>query len=184
MNRVTRYHPLLVVLHWLLAALILGALALGFLVLEPMANTAPGKIGVLRLHMAGGMLILALTALRFVVRVLSARPTPARTRYPLLDRLAPLAHLGFYGLIVLMVATGYATGILAGLPAIVFAGSGAPLPATFEQFPTFIAHGFLAGVLATVIALHVLAALYHQFVAHDGPFKRMGFGRRKVPPAA
>ena len=182
MQTVTRYHPLLVLLHWLLAALIIGALAVGFLVLEPMANVAPEKIGVLRLHMAGGMLILALMLIRLIVRLVSARPPPAPTPHPLFARLAALAHLGFYLLVLLMVATGYATGILAGLPAIVFGGSGTPLPTTFEQFPTFIVHGFLAGVLATLIALHVLAALYHQFVAHDGPFERMGFGRRSPPP--
>ena len=165
-------------LHWLLAALILGALALGFLVLEPMANSAPQKIGVLRLHMAGGMLILTLMIVRFVVRIVTAHPAPATTPYPALDRLAPLAHVAFYILIVLMVGTGYATGLIAGLPAIVFGGSGAALPASFDGYPTFIAHGFLAGLLATLVAVHVLAALYHQFRRHDGPLRRMGFGRR------
>ena len=183
MPGVTRYHPVLVLLHWLLAVLILGALAVGFFVLEPMANTAPGKVDVLRLHMAGGMLILALMIVRFVVRVLTVHPAPAATPYPVLDRLAPLAHIAFYVLIVLMVATGYATGLIAGLPDIVFGRSGAPLSATFEQYPTFIAHGFLAGLLATLVAVHVLAALYHQFRRHDGPFGRMGFGRRTAPSA-
>ena len=184
MAGVSRYHPFLVLLHWLLAALILGALALGCLVLEPMANSAPEKIGVLRLHMAGGMLILTLMIVRFVVRVLTVHPAPAATPYPALDRLARLAHVGFYVLIVLMLATGYATGLIAGLPAIVFGRSGAPLPTTFEQFPTFIAHSVLAGLLATLVAVHVLAALYHQFRRHDGALRRMGFGRRTPPPAS
>ena len=178
MPGVTRYHPVLVPLHWLLAVLILGALAVGFFVLEPMANTAPGKVDVLRLHMAGGMLVLALMSVRLVVRVLTVGAAPAATPYPVLDRLAPLARIAFYVLIVLMVATGYATGLIAGLPDIVFGRSGAPLPATFEQYPTFIAHGLLAGLLATLVAVYVLAALYHQFRRHDEPFRRMGFGRR------
>ena len=77
-----------------------------------------------------------------------------------------------------MVGTGYATGILAGLPDIVFARSGAPLPADFLIYPTQRAHNAIAIVLVAFIALHVLAALYHQFVRRDGLFRRMGFGAR------
>ena len=102
----------------------------------------------------------------------------ATTGYPLLDRIAPISHYGFYVLVVLMVATGFATGILAGLPAIVFGGSGAPLPSTFMIFPTFVAHGWLAALLAGFIVLHVLAAFYHQFVKRDRLFTRMFYGRR------
>jgi cytochrome b561 len=179
---VSRYHAVLVILHWLLAVLILGALALGYFWLAATPNADPHKIAVLRLHMAGGMLILALTVIRFVVRMLTARPTDATTGYPLLDRLAPLTHYGFYLLVILMVATGYATGLLAGLPDIVFAGSGDPLPASFTVFPTFVAHGYLAALLTGLIALHVLAALYHQVVRKDALLRRMWFGRRLPAP--
>ena len=77
-----------------------------------------------------------------------------------------------------MVGTGYATGILAGLPAIVFGGSGDPLPPSFAHYPTFTAHRYLAVALAGSIALHVLAALYHHVGRRDGLFPRMWFGRR------
>jgi hypothetical protein len=39
MQRVTRYQPLLVILHWLLAAMIILTLALGPLVLVKIPNT-------------------------------------------------------------------------------------------------------------------------------------------------
>src|SRR5215470_16472885 len=179
--KVSRYHPLLVTLHWLLAILIVAALTVGF-VLAQTPNAEAGKIVVLRWHMAGGMLILALMIARFIVRLCTARPAEATTGYPLLDRIAPITHYGFYLLVLLMVGTGYATGIMAGLPDIVFGGSGAPLPASFAVYPTFVAHGYLAAVLAAFVVLHVLAALYHQFVRKDGLFARMGFGRRVVNP--
>ena len=67
MKRVSRYHPLLVTLHWALALLIIAALALGFFGLAATPNSDLQKIGVLRLHMAGGMLILALMVVRFIV---------------------------------------------------------------------------------------------------------------------
>src|SRR5271155_2176770 len=99
MQDVNRYHPALVTLHWLLALLIIGALIIGFFVLAPMVA-------------------------RFIVRMLTSRPARATTGNPLLDRIAPITHYGFYVLVLLMVASGYTTAILAGLNRIVFQGSG------------------------------------------------------------
>jgi cytochrome b561 len=179
MQPVSRYHPLLVTLHWLLAVLIIAALIVGFFVLAAAPNSDPRKINVLLVHMAGGMLILALMVVRFIVRLCTSRPTEATTGYPRLDRIAPVVHYGFYLLVVLMVATGFATGILAGLNRIVFQGTGEPLPPSFTVYPTFVAHGYLALLLAGLIVLHVLAALYHHVVLKDGLFQRMSFGRRR-----
>lgn len=52
MTQVTRYHPLLVTLHWLLAVLIIAALGVGFFVLAAQPNDDPAKIRVLLVHMA------------------------------------------------------------------------------------------------------------------------------------
>ena len=71
-----------------------------------------------------------------------------------------------------MVGSGFTTAILAGLPAIVFGGSGAPLPPTFKIYPSFLAHVYIATILAGFIVLHVLAAFYHQFVRRDRLFAR------------
>jgi cytochrome b561 len=172
MKQVTRYHPLLVTLHWLLAFLIIAALLAGFFLLARMPNSDPQKIRVLLVHMAAGMTILALMVVRFIVRMLTSR------------RIAPVTHYGFYVLVLLMVGTGYATAILAGLNRIVFQGSGEPLPENFAVYPTFIAHGYIALFLAGFVVLHVLAALYHQFVRRDGLFRRMWFGRRAAKAVA
>jgi cytochrome b561 len=80
-----------------------------------------------------------------------------------------------------MVGSGYTTAILAGLPAIVFGGSGDKLPPSFAIYPSWVAHVYLALLLVGLIGLivlHVLAALYHHFVRKDGLFRRMLFGRR------
>lgn len=178
MTMPTRYHAALVIFHWLLAVLIIVMLCVGFFVLDRMPNTDPGKIAVLRVHMAVGVLILVLTIARLVVRWCTRKPAPATTGYPALDRLAPVAHYGLYLVVVLMVGTGYVTGILAGLPAIVFGGSGDPLPPSFGAYPTFAAHSRLALLLAALIILHVAAAFYHQLVRRDGLLRRMAFGQR------
>src|SRR5260370_20003362 len=123
----SRYHPVLVSLHWLLAVLIVAALAVGFFVLAAMENADPRQIAGLRGHVAGGMLILALMILRFIVRLLTARPAPA-------NRLAPIVHYGFYVLVVVMAGTGFATALAAGLPENVFARSRAPPPRNLPGF--------------------------------------------------
>ncbi|MGO9329251.1 MAG: cytochrome b [Steroidobacteraceae bacterium] len=183
MKQVSHYHPLLVTLHWLLAVLIITTLVVGFFLLAAVPNTDAQKIVDLRLHMAVGILILALMVIRFIVRMLTARPEKATTGYPLLDRIAPISHYGFYVLVLLMVGSGFTTAILAGLPAIAFGGSGAPLPPTFKIYPSFLAHGYIATILAGFIVLHVLAAFYHQFVRRDRLFARMFYGRRASGPA-
>jgi hypothetical protein len=55
MSQVSRYHPVLVAVHWLLAALIVAALALGASVTVKIPNSDPMKIEALRSHMTGGV---------------------------------------------------------------------------------------------------------------------------------
>jgi cytochrome b561 len=104
------------------------------------------------------------------------KPPRATTGYPELDILAPITHYGFYVLILLMAATGYWTARVAGLVPILL-GSSAPLPQDFSVFPSFLAHGAIATILLSAIALHLSATLYHQFVRKDGLIKRMEVGQ-------
>jgi cytochrome b561 len=128
--------------------------------------------------MIGAGVILTLMVTRLAIRALSARPEPATAGNPVLDRIARISHLAFYGLVAGMVATGLATAVLTDLPSIVFGGSGAPLPDSFAVFPTRILHGVIAKIFVALIAVHATAALYHHFVLRDGLLRRMWFGRR------
>jgi len=175
----SRYQPVLVALHWLIALMIIGLLCLGFFVLANMPNADPNKIDILVWHMAGGMFVLVLMIARLIIRIWSARPAKAATGSRLLDRLAPIAHDGLYVTVFLMIATGWATGwLISG----VFQPNGGSLPSSFAVFPTFQAHAVLAALLAFLIAAHVAAALYHRFVLKDGLFRRMWFGQRTIVP--
>jgi cytochrome b561 len=158
--------------------MIIAALLMGTFVLEPTPNSSPEKLFTLRAHMIAGIAILVLTIMRFLVRVRTLKPEPATIGNPVLDRLAVLTHYGLYILVVLMAASGIATSAMAGLPDIVFGRSGAPLPESFSVFPPRVAHGVLAKLLMAFVALHIFAALYHQFVRRDGLIRRMWFGSR------
>lgn len=175
----SRYQPVLVALHWLLALMIIGLLCLGFFVLADMPNTDPKKLAILVWHMSGGMFVLVLMILRVIIRRWSARPATATTGSPALDRLASVAHHGLYVIVFLMIASGWATGWFISSA---FEPNGA-LPDTFAALPTFQAHAALAALLAILIAGHISAALYHQFVLKDGLFRRMWFGERTIVPA-
>lgn len=174
----SRYHPVLVILHWVLAFLIVFALGMGMFSLREIPNSSPDKVFALRGHMIAGMLILSLMLVRFVVRFRTPRPEPATTGNAFLDRVAALTHYGLYLLAFLMAASGIATAAQAGLPAIVFGGSGAPLPESFAIYSPRVAHGVIAKLLLALALLHVLAVLYHQFVRRDGLLSRMWFGPR------
>lgn len=173
----TRYHPALVALHWLLAVLILFSLAMGTFALTVLPNDAPDKLFALRGHMIAGVAILALMVIRFAVRVRSHKPPRAPTGKPLVDKLAVVNHYALYLLVVLMGVSGIETALQADLPAIVFGASGAALPESFTVYAPRIAHGIVAKLLMALVALHLLAALYHQLVRRDNLVARMWFGR-------
>lgn len=175
MSTPKRYHPALVVLHWLIAALILLMLVMGYTRLGETPNDA-AKVQVLSLHMPIGITIVVLTVLRFLVRVFSKKPEHATTGNPLLDKVGVVTHYLLYLAALGMGISGMGISALAGLPAIVFEGAGS-LPADFAAFPPAIGHGFFGYVLSGLVLLHIGAALFHQFIRKDNLLARMWFGK-------
>ena len=173
-----KYHPFLVTLHWLMVLMIPLSLTAGGIILANLPNDNPGKVTFLGGHMGFGLTIGAVLLVRLITRIRSTHPARATTGNEFLDRISLWTHWGFYVLIGGMVVTGLATALGAGLLPIVFAGSGDPLPATFDGLPQLFLHGFCAVLLIALIVLHLLAALYHQFILKDGLMARMWYGKR------
>jgi len=183
MSQVSRYHPALVTLHWLLAVLIVAALVLGALVMVKIPNSDPMKIEALRSHMTGGVLILLLTHVRLIVRMQTTHPAAASTGNWWLDRLAWTSHRMLYLAVLGLAGSGLVMGLQTGLPTIVFASGGA-LPADFWAFPIRTVHYLFSRLLVGLIALHVAGALYHTLILKDGLLRRMVFGRRVSAPTS
>jgi cytochrome b561 len=179
MRRVSRYQPLLVVLHWLLALMIPVALAGGALVLVKIPNTDPMKVAALRQHMGGGLLLLVLMLIRLIVRVRTMHPARASTGRAALDGAAWLSHRLLYALVLAQAGSGIYLALQAGLPDVLFGGHGA-LPADFWVFPMRSAHYVISRLVMALIALHVAGALYHTFILRDGLLRRMWFGKRAL----
>jgi cytochrome b561 len=176
---VSRYHPALVALHWVLALFVIAALALGAFVLVKIPNTSPMRIEALRSHMSGGMIILALMLVRLAIRTRSAHPAPASAGHPLLDRLGWVSHRLLYATVIAQAGAGIVMALQSGLFDAVFFGEG-KLPADLWVFPIRSVHYALSRLLMALIALHVGAALFHVFVLRDGLLRRMLFGRRRI----
>ncbi len=174
-----KYHPALVVLHWVLVPAILLALVIGGAALSEIPNDSPDKVGALKGHMIFGLAILGLTLLRFIIRLLTDKPPHADIGNAFLNILGVITHYFLYLMVFMMAGSGIAMSMQAGLPDIVFSGSGAALPETFDTFAPRAVHGIVSKVFLIAIVLHVLAALYHQFVRKDGLLGRMWFGQRK-----
>jgi cytochrome b561 len=174
MKNVSRYHPLLVVLHWLLAFLIIGALWFGVTVLAHTANANPAKIEMLQKHMGAGLAILVLMLARLLVRSRTAHPATATAGNPWLDRLAFVSHRLLYVAVLGQAGSGLIMALQTRLPQIVYGHQGT-LPPDFWAFPVRYAHYGFSRLLIVLIALHIAGALYHTFVLRDRLLRRMGF---------
>ncbi len=169
---VKRYHPALIVLHWLLALAIVLAFAFGAFVLDGMDNTHARKPDLLKMHIALGILILAFTLVRLAVRARSAKPAPLASGKPLMDKVAVGVQHLLYSLTVLTALGGLALTYSADLFGVLFRHAGS-LPQDFENFTAHEIHGVLALALLGVTGLHMIGALQHQLILKDGIFSRM-----------
>ncbi len=171
-----RYHPVLVVLHWLLAAFLIGLLIAGTVLLAPVPNDDPAKLLSFRLHMGLGLLTFFLMVLRLAVRLTTRTPSPAVTGNAALDRLARANHWALYLLAFVMAGSGIAMARASGLPDAVF-GDG-PMPPDFADYTARRVHGLASRLFMALIALHIAAALWHHFIRRDGILARMRLGPR------
>jgi len=174
----TRYHPVIVVLHWVLAIGIMFSLIAGTFMLAETPNSDPAKMNGLAIHMGVGIVILLLTLVRIVTRLRTQTPDPVEGSSPMLEKLAHAAHGLLYVGVIVMAASGIAMSLAVDLGGIVFFGTGAPLPENFDDLLPRFVHGLASKGLMALIVLHVLAAIYHQHVLKDGLMSRMGFGRK------
>ena len=172
----TRYHPVHVVLHWLIFLLVIMMLGIGKFVMPGVPTEAPQKPFMLQIHAYSGIFITILLVIRLIIRFTTKRPAPADAGNSFLNFIARAVHFLFYVLLIGMAVSGLGLFQLANLPD-VFIGE-ISYPQNFFQYPPRIGHGLLSTILLLLIFLHVGAALYHQFILKDNLLSRMWFGKR------
>ena len=173
--------PVTRLLHWAMAALILGQLGLGVWMVRVPDLLA--RFNLTQLHKSWGMVIFVLALVRIGWRAVN-RHRPALPAMPDWQRRAAAAsHRGLYGLMLLLPLSGWImasaspTQDLLQMQNLVF--STWPLPDPFVPGDARVeavsraVHTTAALLLAGLLAVHAGAALLHQFVLRDGLLARM-----------
>ncbi len=180
----SRYTRPAIILHWLIAGLIITAVALGWL-----ANFLPGPAvrPTIDAHKSVGIIVFGLVVLRLLWRF-GHKPPAMPARYSRAEiRAAHIAHWVLYALMLLLPITGYlhdsAFKLAAEHPLRLFWLVPFPrLPIIAHMAPAakqvfhdrlFALHVWLGYVLYAVFALHVAGALKHQILDHEAELQRM-----------
>jgi cytochrome b561 len=199
-----RYHPVHVTLHWLIALGVFFNLYLGIFVFSQRGR---GSFQLQPIHIAVGIAILVLLLVRLVMRFTVKRPADATAGHKLLDFLAKVVHYGLYLTVLTVTVLGVVFTAQNGELQSAFTGSRPefngpqpgfngsqpgftpPAPGEFQGRPSGrppggfgsplrMIHGLVAYLLALLVGIHILAALYHQFIRRDNLFARMWYGSR------
>lgn len=196
-----RYSLVAIILHWLMAVLILAMIPMGLwmskAVQDPEQQATAYRL--FQVHKAIGLTILALTLFRLGWRAFH-RPPPYPAHMRTWERfLARATQAAFYALMVLIPLTGWiyiSTNWTVDFDeplAVATSWFGLfnvphlPVPEAIAArrdmaFQAMGTHETLAWLMVVLVALHIGAALKHQFVDHDGvlghmvPGLRQGFG--------
>ncbi len=174
----TRYTTTAISLHWLIALLIVAGFALGLYMVD--LKISPDKLRYYSWHKWLGITVLALAVMRLLWR-LTHKPPPLPAGTPRWQvQAASAGHWALYALLFAIPLSGWAYSSASGYP-VVYLGQ-LPLPDWVPKDKALASqmkeiHDLLTTVLMIVVGVHVLAAVKHHFIDHDGLLHRMWFGR-------
>ena len=189
-----RYGWLSMVLHWIMAALILIQLGLGWYMNEVLPDHSRAQDQVQAIHVSVGLTLLILVVARIGVRLTHPAP-PLPASLSTWERwLARFTHTLFYVLILVLPLTGWA---LLSVRAEPIAFWGVPWPALpgLRGLAHDQAHSvgrslksihifWLIWIVVINLGLHVAGALKHQFDGHAVLWRMVPFLRRPAERAA
>ena len=132
------------------------------------------------LHMIFGLSVLLLLIIRLIVRWTTQHPDWASAGNKFFDWVGRLTHFGLYLFTFGMIITGIILANQRGQLARTFGIGSTPTRGSFERgsFSLGMLHGSIWILLLLLIAVHIGAALYHQFILKDHLLGRMWFGKR------
>lgn len=189
-NTVRGYGSVNRILHWLIAVLILAAIALGLLggsLPRAGAEAVARVIQVFSAHKTIGVAVLILALLRIVWVLGQIHPRPLHPQRRIETWLADTVHWALYGGMVLMPLSGWLLHAAApgeGFSKILWPFGqrlpGVPQDAALtEKLAAFHMAGWW--LLAALIVLHVVGALKHAFIDRDATLARMAGPQSRLP---
>jgi cytochrome b561 len=170
-----KYSATAMLLHWLVAALIIGTFLLG-LSMVAMPGISPTKLKYFSWHKWAGVTVLALVAVRLLWRLFHTPPAYPAAVSSSTKRMAHLAHAVLYVLMVAVPVSGYLYSSAAGFPVVFFGVF--PLPTLIDPNPELKAlfkqiHYVSNMAMAGLVVLHAAAALGHHVIKRDSVLARM-----------
>ena len=173
-NRPEHWGAISIALHWLTFVLILGQAAIGLLMTE-MPNGV-FKIQVYSLHKSFGLTVLALTILRLSWRLLDRAPAAIGNMAAWQEKLARFVQAGLYALLLAVPLTGWWFNSASGFPLRWFGLFKLPRLTGYDPDIKALAresHETLFYLMAGLLLIHAMAALWHHFKLHDRTLLRM-----------
>ena len=168
------YTPVAKGLHWLMAVLIFGLLALGIYMHE--LPLSPQKLTLYSWHKWAGVTVFLLVWLRLAWRVTHRPPALPESLSKHMRLAAHAGHAALYLLMIAIPLTGWLMSSAKGFQTVWFGvlpipdllGRDRELGDLLQQV-----HKLLNLLLMLTLAGHVLAALWHHFVLKDDTLRRM-----------
>jgi cytochrome b561 len=175
MVNASRYTRTAIALHWLMAIMIIGLIAVGFYMSSQ--KITPSVIKLYMTHKSVGLCVLTLATIRIAWR-LTHQP-PALPMMPSWQaRASQVSHALLYLLMVLMPLSGWLMNSATGTPMKLFGVLRIPslIEKSSEQVELWKSmHEIFAWSLVVLISVHIMAAIKHQFFQRDGLLRRMWF---------
>ena len=170
----TTYTPVAKGLHWLMAVLILGLLALGIYMHD--LPLSPQKLALYSWHKWLGVTVFLLVWLRLAWRVTHRPPALPEGMSPLMRLAAHTGHAALYVLMVVIPLSGWLMSSAKGFQTVWFGVL--PLPDLLAKDKALgdllqTVHVSLNFVLIAVLLAHVGAALKHHLIDKDDVLTRM-----------
>lgn len=162
-------------LHWLMALIIVSAIALGVYAALQIPGTSPRR-EVLEIHKSLGMSALVLVAIRILYRVWKGEPSYRRPLARLVEAGAKAGHLALYMLMVFMPLSGYLFSAAGGYSLPWFGLLSWPRLLRVDKSWALAGqslHHWGAWLLGGVLLVHLLAVVWHAVVRHDEVLSRM-----------
>jgi cytochrome b561 len=163
-------------IHWSMAAAVVGLFALGWWMVQldyysAYYHSAPD------LHRSAGIAFFIVLLVRIVWRLMNVKPTAAELT-PIERASANIVHFSFYPLLLALMLSGYFISTPDGKPIDVFGLFS--VPSLIQQKglsdSAGLAHRVLAYVVMAFAAVHTIAALKHYFAGDRAVLQRMWSG--------
>lgn len=169
-----RYTITAIIFHWLVALMIIAAFTMGLVMTE--MSLSPAKLKYYSWHKWAGVTILGLATMRLLWRLTHSAPAYPDHMPEWQKTIANALHGLLYVLMFAVPVSGYFYTLSAGYPVVYFGLIELPvlIEKNAELKPVLQAlHFWLNMTLASLVGIHVMAALKHQFIDRDGVLKRM-----------